>query len=582
MTAATPEIQARRPVRYLPFIFVASFLVALLLLWGSYGYFTQRFTENLRTQAQTRASLYAGNIKSTLQKHSVVPFLLAQDVTLSSALQSDDYSSTSQRLIEISEEIGAASVFLLDITGRVVATSDRRQIGKFFRNEPYFINALRNPGTVFSTTSTEQNTYRFFFSQKLRSGPKSIGTVVVEVDLRSQEALWRQLGLLVALVNSQGEVQLSSVRQWRRAQLQDLLDTSSTSSTSRRVLDALQQTPLNDFVFIDGERLFAAENPVNFRGWKINYFASTQNVAARVNAILALQIMVMAIIAALLFFYLSRRRARESDRLSAESAELRALNTRLSAEVEQRQRAERNLQSAEQNLEQASKLAALGQMSAAVSHELNQPLAAMRTYLAGARLLVSRDRLNEAKTSFQRIDDLIARMGVITNQLKSYARKSNDSASRIDLCDCVNSAMAMMAPQLGKQTVRIVQNLPDTPVQTIGDAVRVEQIIINLLRNAMDALKDIPEPRIEITVSANGQARITVQDNGPGFDDPEALFEPFYTTKAPGEGVGLGLAISAGIASEMGGRLMAQNATPLGAIFTLELPLSHPKKEAAE
>ena len=582
MTAATPEIQARRPVRYLPFIFVASFLVALLLLWGSYGYFTQRFTENLRTQAQTRASLYAGNIKSTLQKHSVVPFLLAQDVTLSSALQSDDYSSTSQRLIEISEEIGAASVFLLDITGRVVATSDRRQIGKFFRNEPYFINALRNPGTVFSTTSTEQNTYRFFFSQKLRSGPKSIGTVVVEVDLRSQEALWRQLGLLVALVNSQGEVQLSSVRQWRRAQLQDLLDTSSTSSTSRRVLDALQQTPLNDFVFIDGERLFAAENPVNFRGWKINYFASTQNVAARVNAILALQIMVMAIIAALLFFYLSRRRARESDRLSAESAELRALNTRLSAEVEQRQRAERNLQSAEQNLEQASKLAALGQMSAAVSHELNQPLAAMRTYLAGARLLVSRDRLNEAKTSFQRIDDLIARMGVITNQLKSYARKSNDSASRIDLCDCVNSAMAMMAPQLGKQTVRIVQNLPDTPVQTIGDAVRVEQIIINLLRNAMDALKDIPEPRIEITVSANGLARITVQDNGPGFDDPEALFEPFYTTKAPGEGVGLGLAISAGIASEMGGRLMAQNATPLGAIFTLELPLSHPKKEAAE
>ncbi len=582
MTAATPEIQARRPVRYLPFIFVASFLVALLLLWGSYGYFTQRFTENLRTQAQTRASLYAGNIKSTLQKHSVVPFLLAQDVTLSSALQSDDYSSTSQRLIEISEEIGAASVFLLDITGRVVATSDRRQIGKFFRNEPYFINALRNPGTVFSTTSTEQNTYRFFFSQKLRSGPKSIGAVVVEVDLRSQEALWRQLGLLVALVNSQGEVQLSSVRQWRRAQLQDLLDTSSTSSTSRRVLDALQQTPLNDFVFINGERLFAAENPVNFRGWKINYFASTQNVAARVNAILALQIMVMAIIAALLFFYLSRRRARESDRLSAESAELRALNTRLSAEVEQRQRAERNLQSAEQNLEQASKLAALGQMSAAVSHELNQPLAAMRTYLAGARLLVSRDRLNEAKTSFQRIDDLIARMGVITNQLKSYARKSNDSASRIDLCDCVNSAMAMMAPQLGKQTVRIVQNLPDTPVQTIGDAVRVEQIIINLLRNAMDALKDIPEPRIEITVSANGQARITVQDNGPGFDDPEALFEPFYTTKAPGEGVGLGLAISAGIASEMGGRLMAQNATPLGAIFTLELPLSHPKKEAAE
>ncbi len=196
-------------------------------------------------------------------------------------------------------------------------------------------------------------------------------------------------------------------------------------------------------------------------------------------------------------------------------------------------------------------------------------------------MLVSRNRLEEAKTSFQRIDDLIARMGVITKQLKSYARKSDESSGEIDLRDCVAAAMAMMAPQLGKQTVRIVQDLPEEKVCTIGDSVRVEQIIVNLLRNAMDALKDIPEPRIEIRLSKGEVAQLSVQDNGPGFDDPEALFEPFYTTKAAGEGVGLGLAISAGIATEMGGRLMAQNATPLGAIFTLELPLAHTDKEAA-
>lgn len=557
-----------------------SLIVAVLVIWGSYGYFTQSFTENLRTQAQTRAALYAGNIKSTLQKHSVVPFLLARDLTLSAALQSESYAATSQRLIEVSEEIGSASVFLLDITGRVVASSDRRQISKFFGSEPYFINALRNSSTVFSTTSNEQNTYRFFFSQNLKSGPKSIGVIVVEVDLRQQEVLWRRLELLVALVNSQGEIQLSSELNWRRQSIQDLIEVEPVSA-SRRVLDALQQTRLNDFVFINGERLFAAESPVDFRGWHISYFASTQNVAARVNAILALEIMGMAIAAALLFFYLSRRRARESERLSAESTELRALNTRLSAEMAQRQRAERNLQSAEQNLEQSSKLAALGQMSAAVSHELNQPLAAMRTYLAGAKLLVARNRLDEAKSSFQRIDDLIARMTVITKQLKSYARKSSESAVEIDLRDCVASAMAMMAPQLGKETVRIVQNMPDSKVCTLGDNIRVEQIIINLLRNALDALKDIPEPRIEISLEAGETARLSVLDNGPGFEDPEALFEPFYTTKAPGEGVGLGLAISAGIATEMGGRLMAQNATPLGALFTLELPLAQTKNEAA-
>ncbi len=580
MSEKALKSKARRTAGIMSTVVGISLLFAVLVIWGSYGYFTQSFTETLRTQAQTRAALYAGNIKSSLQKHSVVPFLLARDATLTSALQSDSYASTSQRLIEISEEIGSASVLLLDISGRVVASSNRRQIGKFFRGEPYFINALRNSSTVFSTTTNEQNAYRFFFSQKVKSGPKSIGVVVVEVDLRSQEVLWRQLGLLVALANSQGEIQLSSQLDWRRQSLQTLLETTPTS-TSRRVLDALQQTSLNDFVFINGERLFASESPVDFRGWRINYFASTQNVAARVNAILALEIMGMAIIAALLFFYLSRRRAQESERLSAESAELRALNTRLSAEMAQRQMAERNLQSAEQNLEQASKLAALGQMSAAVSHELNQPLAAMRTYLAGAKLLVARGRLDEAKSSFQRIDDLISRMSTITKQLKSYARKSSESAVELDLRNCVTSAMAMMAPQLGKETVRIVQNLPEGKVCTMGDSVRVEQIIINLLRNALDALKDIPEPRIEISLEANTTARLTVLDNGPGFEDPEALFEPFYTTKAPGKGVGLGLAISAGIATEMGGRLMAQNATPLGAIFTLELPLAQTSKEAA-
>ncbi len=580
MNAKNSHIASDGQKHVLPIVFVTSLLVAMLVLWGSYGYFTQRFTGSLRIEAQTRTALYAGNIKSTLQKHSVVPFLLTQDLSLASALETENYTATSQRLIQVSEEIGSASVMLLDISGRVVASSDRRQIGKFFRGEPYFINALRNSSTVFSTTSDDLNTYRFFFSQKVKSGPKSIGVVVVEVDLQRQELLWRQLGLLVALVNSQGEVQLSSVVKWRRQAIQSLLD-SSEISTSRRVLDALQQTQLNDFVFIDGERLFASEYPLGFRGWRLNFFASTKNISARVNAILALEIMGMAIVAALLFFYLSRRQGRETKRLSAESAELRALNIRLSAEMEQRQRAERNLQSAEQNLEQASKLAALGQMSAAVSHELNQPLAAMRTYLAGAKLLVARNRLEEAKSSFQRIDDLIGRMGVITKQLKSYARKSSEGAVEIDLRECVSAAMAMMAPQLGKNTVQIVQNLPEHKVCTMGDSVRVEQIIINLLRNALDALKDIPEPRIEITLQSGATARLSVRDNGPGFEDPEALFEPFYTTKAPGEGVGLGLAISAGIATEMGGRLMAQNATPLGAIFTLELPLAETKNEAA-
>ncbi len=581
MSVAFAQVPQRSP-RFVRWFFVLSVVSTVVILWASNVFLTARFTETLRNQAVLRAALYSGNIKSVLQKHSVVPLLMSQDPTLSAALQSNVFTNTSQRLISFSEEIGAASVFLLDLDGRVVAGSDRRTIGESLKEEAYFVRALRDSGTVFSATSPDDTAYRFYFAQKVEYGPAALGVIVVEVDLRKQEELWRNIGLQVALTDSQGEVLLASEVLWRRQTLQEILIETNLPTTSQRVWGAFQPAPTSDFVYISGERLFASEAAVGFRGWKVNYFASTQNVAARVNAILALEIMALALFAALVIFVLSRRTAQESVRVIRESTELRSLNARLSSEVEQRQMAEQNLQSAEQNLEQASKLAALGQMSAAVSHELNQPLAAMRTYIAGAKLLLSRNRIDEAKTSFQRIDDLIGRMAAITKQLKSYARKSGDNPKRIDMRDCVSAAFGMMSPQLGRREVTITQNIPDEPMYVISDALRVEQIIINLLRNALDAVADVTEPRISVTLSAESDVCLRIQDNGHGFEDPKALFEPFYTTKKPGEGVGLGLAISAGIATEMGGRLIAQNATPLGAIFELHLPKAGQLKKAAE
>jgi two-component system C4-dicarboxylate transport sensor histidine kinase DctB len=253
----------------------------------------------------------------------------------------------------------------------------------------------------------------------------------------------------------------------------------------------------------------------------------------------------------------------------------------LSAEIEQRQRAEKELESAEQSLEQASKLASLGQMSAAVSHELNQPLAAMRTYLAGAKVLMQRNRVQEALSSFQRIDDLIERMGAITRQLKSHARKGENAKQVIDLRDSVTSALQMMSPQLGQTQVTIVRNIADRPARVFADPVRVEQIIVNLLRNALDAVKPVDDKKIIISVDVGESIKLAVQDNGIGIEDPDALFEPFSTTKKPGEGVGLGLAISAGFVSEMGGKLTGRNATPVGAIFTMTLPVASNEMKGA-
>lgn len=280
-----------------------------------------------------------------------------------------------------------------------------------------------------------------------------------------------------------------------------------------------------------------------------------------------------AILLAMITTLLSRRAWSISALAQRESAELRLLNARLSREIAEREKAQKTLAVAELTLAQSSKLAALGEMSAAVSHELNQPLAAMKTYLAGARLLLLRKRPEEALSSFQRLDDLIERMGAITRQLKSYARKGAEALEPVDLRRCLSSALSMMEPQLRARVVKISRSLPRQPVMVMADRLRIEQVIINLLRNALDATKDLAEPRIDLALSAEGQALLRVSDNGPGVKDFDSIFEPFYTTKKPGEGVGLGLAISSTIMTDMGGRLTARNAETGGAVFEMQLPL---------
>ena len=199
---------------------------------------------------------------------------------------------------------------------------------------------------------------------------------------------------------------------------------------------------------------------------------------------------------------------------------------------------EENLQVAEQSLAQSSKLAALGEMSAAVSHELNQPLAAMKTYLAGAGLLLRRNRPDEALAAFSRIDDLLERMGAITRQLKSYARKGGESFQPVNMADAVSSSLAMMDPQLQQHKVRLSKVISDQDALVMGDRMRIEQVLINLIRNAIDAIKTVKDPEIEIILSTGQMISLTVRDNGFGIADLDDLFEPFYTTKQAGEGTG--------------------------------------------
>lgn len=539
---------------------------------------TDRFTETTRVKASLGLALYSGNLQTELQRTSVVPLLLSRDPEIMRDLQAGLYSGTSQRLIQLQGEIGVAQILVLDGDGRTVGATNRNLLGTSFRNAQPFVQALRSRDTVFEANQLEGGGFDFTYSRVIADQGRPIGVIVVSADLMKFERAWSGLQDAVLVTDSEGRVILATETRWRGKPLAEALAAAPVGSALDQVLSRAMSVT-SDWAqnradtYLSGEAVLRTEARVPFRGWRMVTFTRFDSIRERVNGILALEIMGFAIVLALTFYVLSRRAWSQSLTLRRESLELRQLNARLQREIVEREKVQKSLEVAEQTLAQSSKLAVLGEMSAAVSHELNQPLAAMKTYLAGARLLLQRKRVEEALSSFQRIDDLIDRMGAITRQLKSYARKGGEAFEPVDMRLCVSEALAMMEPQLKLKLARITRIVPREKVMVQVDRLRLEQVIINLLRNALDATRDVSSPQIDLILTQGEGATLIVRDNGPGIADLDKLFDPFFTTKKAGEGVGLGLAISSGIVADFGGRLTARNAEGGGAVFEVQLPL---------
>ncbi|WP_226946210.1 ATP-binding protein [Roseobacter sp. TSBP12] len=287
------------------------------------------------------------------------------------------------------------------------------------------------------------------------------------------------------------------------------------------------------------------------------------------------------------FFARERRRtlAEANTRLEARVATrtqaLEIANRDLTREVTERLEAEARLKRVQADLVQAGKLSALGEMSAGISHELNQPLMAIRSFAENAQAFLERDNAAKAAENLGRISELARRMGRIIKNLRAFARQESETITNVELTAVVEAALEMTLGKVARAGVTLDWT-PGEPVWVRGGEVRLQQVVMNLLSNAVDAMSDSPDKRIEIRISA-GQAgvtptRLTVADTGPGIAEPDKIFDPFYTTKEVGasEGMGLGLSISYGLIQSFGGRIRGANRAqeghpPKGAIFTIEL-----------
>ena len=564
-----------------PRIFLLSFLIiALSVLFITNSFFTSRFGESIKRQGQLNLTKNTSNLLSELQKSSIIPQLLVNDQEITKSLISENFSNLSERFSFFLNELSIASIYLLDKYGNLVAFSAKENFKKKISHKGFTNNTSDKLKTVMSVSKKEGNDFGFFYSRLIEYEGAYLGVILIEVDLQKFEKAWAESGETIIITDNAGTIILSTEPSWKGLTEEQAFQIKTPENTLKRAYNVTAElTKLKGLGTYPNKRAAIRTNEkIPLLDWNISSFTNYSSVREKVNTILAFEILFLLFLIVFCLYLLNRKNVVRLNFFEEEAFQLKELNKRLTEEIKQRKRVEKNLLAVEQTLEQHSKLAALGEMSAAISHELNQPLAAMKTYLAGASLLLKRNRPNETVTALMRIDDLIQRMGGITKQLKSFARKNTESFVPVNFNDAFLSAMAIMEPQLKQAKVKIETLIEPEAVIIMADQQRLEQVIINLLRNALDAVMEVEEPEIKISLYKEESAIFLLRDNGKGISNLETIFEPFQTTKDLGKGLGLGLAISSNIISELGGILQGKNLSSNGAEFKITLPLFDPSK----
>ncbi|WP_298260491.1 ATP-binding protein [uncultured Litoreibacter sp.] len=497
---------------------------------------------------------------------------------------------TSEFLLRTALTTGAKELHTLDAQGRVLASSTLEEaphiIGTDWSNRADVIAArTRRMGIYHSADDLGQRSY-YFARSVLNDTGNPQGYVVVKVNMDELEAEWRIDETVVTFFDTSGvsfvsnrlglalrhdsklqqtpsasfgypeTLQSFPHHQLSRAGGHDIWNFESGSEMPERALIASQDVPLINMT----ARAFIDTNPA---------FSEARLLAALAAAVLSLFGMGFA------FFAQSRDRLADQLRVEAEA------NTQLEARVAKRNA---QLQQAQDNLIQASKLTALGQMSAGISHELNQPLSAIQNYTANAEKLIERGREPEARENLTLIAEQTQRMDRIIHNLRGFARKETEPLETVNVADVLAASLGLAEQRAKSENVDIVlHSVPHAWVD--AGQIRLQQVIVNLLSNAMDALSDCESKKITVTLSQHRkQVQLVISDTGPGLKDIERAFEPFYTTKDIGasKGLGLGLSISYGIVGSFGGLLSVENLDQGGAAFTITLPAIATHQEASQ
>lgn len=574
---------------------VVWFGVVLLVALLAFRWSEERAFARLADAASHELDLYGEMLDSELGKQADLPGLVDADGEVEALLLAPDNperrASLNRRLTRFVARAGVLSAAAVDARGSVLASSDwyraDSRVGHWLPNEPCVSEALTGQEARRFSANPYTGAPEVCFARPVVRDGQTLGAVLLHVSLEPIEATWidaafRNESEKPLVVDGQGVVIMSSVPEWKTRPLAALVQGDSTVVAETELVRL--QSGLSPYAL---HAMYTRALP-RF-GWRLLILSSTTTVWQDARAAAWSGAIAAACAGLLIALVLQRRRVlsqklatraaleRANDELEAKvrerTAQLEASNQQLRREVKEREHAEHVLRQAQEELVQAGKLALLGQLSAGISHELGQPLTALRALADNGRVLLTRGALPQAMDNFAAITGVAERMGRITSQLKSFAHKAPLDRRALHLREVVESAAQLLASRLVHAGVE-VQVEVDEAVTVHADGYRLEQVLVNLLANAIDAL--IASPIKRVTVQAQqreGRVQVRVSDTGPGLSPQaaERLFEPFFTSKPPGEGLGLGLVISSHIVREFGGTLRVVPSSG-GATFEFDLP----------
>ncbi|WP_417582129.1 ATP-binding protein [Pelagibacterium sp.] len=576
----------------------------------------QSALNSARTTGETRAELVAQTLSDTIAQNAHFPLVLALDPDVQSILGAPAapaaIDALNRKLALIEASGNPAALYVMKPDGYTLAASNWNSegsfVGQYYGFRSYFTQAIAGGvGTYFGIGVTTGRA-GYFLAQAV-GDDSPIGVTVAKIEFGDLEAIWARSAEHIMVTDENDIIFLASLPEWKYRSLAPvdanaisrIQSTQQYAGTDINQLETTELSPNGERVWVEGlpeNRDFLRQTVhISELGWTVNQFTDLSGVADARRDGTVIGAMSSALVIAILFYLAQRQRSFALERaaraelelrVAERTADLRQVNQTLHVEVEERRRTERELRNTQHDLIQAGKMAALGQMSAAIAHEINQPLTAIRTYIATTRVFVPLGDPRAVLDNLEKVDNLAVRMGRITSHLKSFARKEGMGPAEIISVDrAVQRAIDLVDVQLQVEAIAVRTSI--VPAFTMGNDVRLEQVVINLVRNAIDAVQNTHEPYVELSMhTAAGRVFVEVRDNGPGFDAPllETLFDPFVTTKPSGAGLGLGLTISFEIIREFGGSLRAANHPDGGAVLTIELvavddPLSSLKSEVA-